>query len=177
MSGGIQTCPVCGMRVLPGDDNRCPACRGYDFSSGAVCAEIAAKEVAKRPPPDALRRVARLHWSMVSAAGALILLLLARFAAHAAGRHAVNLTGIDYGTARLAIAIGVILAAVALGVYSTRLRSAIGLERSYNPIRLLKESNGYFDDHGVAVGFLGPSMADIDRKMREADRSGRPTRA
>jgi hypothetical protein len=139
------------MRVLPGVDNRCPSCHGYDFTSGAAMPEIVAKEQAKRPQPAQLARVAVMHWLTVASIGTVILVALVRFFVRMKGRHAVQDAGFDYDSIIQVNGLVGVIAAVALVASARALGKSIGLDRWFNVFVLVKESMGYFREKGVDV--------------------------
>lgn len=58
MTSIVERCPLCELPVVPGDDNLCPSCRAYDFSTQKVVDEAAAQKARARAdeerPPGAL---------------------------------------------------------------------------------------------------------------------------
>jgi hypothetical protein len=85
MEMGIATCPVCKMRVLPPEDQRCPSCHAYDFGLGQVVSEQAADQARKRVEAAA-KPAASLHpLSVVSAVLALFSMFSGPYPAIGAG--------------------------------------------------------------------------------------------
>ncbi len=175
MSGGVVTCPGCRMRVLPGVDNRCPSCHGYDFSSGVAVPEVVAKEKLKRPEPTRLVRVAAMHWATTTSIVVVILVALVRFFVRMRGRYAIQEAGFDYDRIIQVNGVVGVIAVIALAASARSLGKSIGLDRWFNVFVLVKESVGYFREEGVAVGILGPSFSQISRMAQERDEGGRPT--
>jgi hypothetical protein len=174
MSSPVVTCPVCRMRVLPGPDNRCPSCRGYDFSTGAAAPDVVAKESLKRPAPAQVARVALMHWLTAGSLVVVILVAVFRFFVRLSGRYALRDVGFDYEFLLLLNGLVGVIAALTLIGSARKLGQSIGLDRWFNVFVLLKESSAYFREKGIRVGLLGPSLSQINRATSTEE--GRPTR-
>jgi len=84
-AGGVVSCPVCGMRVLPGPDQLCPSCRAYDFGRSASVAGVDATRVRQRVEQAAKPTPSVHPLSVVSAGLGLVALLSGPYPAIVAG--------------------------------------------------------------------------------------------
>lgn len=176
MASGLVTCPNCGTRVLPTSDDSCPACRRYKFRGDEAPAAALQIPAPARPAPD-LRQAAVLHWQTVVLLGAFVGLLLARTYIRLTDRGTFAAAGMDRDLLKMLVSVSMIAVIVLLGMSARKLGAVIGLSRWLNPFTLLKESMGYFEDHKVPVGFLGPRMRDVPAKPTQVEEPrGRPTR-
>jgi hypothetical protein len=82
---GVVSCPLCGMRVLPGSDQLCPSCRAYDFGRSALVPGVDGTRVRQRVEEAAKPSPSVHPLSLVSVGLALVALLFGPYPAIVAG--------------------------------------------------------------------------------------------
>ena len=174
MAPGLVTCPVCGTRVLPTSENRCPACRKHTFSADSSSgsgeppkASVVSPATVVRSTPD-LRAVAQAHWQTVILAGCFLGSILARFYLRVSQPDRWAPDRELHDLMKMWVSIGAIVSVVWMSVAARRLARLIGVTSWLNVFVLLKESMGYFEDRRINVGFFGPRFKDLPRSARDS---------
>ena len=168
MAEGIRTCPKCLMKVFPLDDGLCPACRQFNFHLTPVdAATVAAAQAAARLALQMrLREAAVLHWQLVWSVLACVVLVFGqvyfrRYGAGILGQPTWD-KSVVAGVAALALMVAGGFAWRTATTLARTIQLVSGGARPPSLFTVLKESLGFFEDHGVPTGRFGPRMRAFD---------------
>jgi hypothetical protein len=156
------------MKVFPLADGLCPACGQFNFKltpvdPKAVAAAQAAASLAVRAR---VREADTLYWQLVWSVSALVALIVGGTYVRHYGTGFLGQPPPDKTLVTFIVGVAGVVAAWIAHRNAIELARTIqlvsGRTRTPGVFTVLKESMGFFEEHGVAVGRLGPRMRSFE---------------
>ena len=166
MREAMRTCPLCHTRVLPTTDEKCPACRSYDFATGSGRAPIEGGPSSLRPAPN-LYEGAVLHWRLFWLIAGLVGITFLRIYLRL-GNPLFDEREVDPNLVRAAIGVAGVLVVLWIGATSFRLARWLGLSHWVNFYGVLKESAAFFQEKGIRSNVFGPYLSTVPGRPKGA---------